>query len=101
MQPDRHGAPLPALTCDESRHPDGIPDAERADYERLLTRRNEVVAEHNDLIARRRTALAEYNHRVASHNDHVDAGNALAEESTPWRIVQGLWESVVGPSSDE
>ena len=60
-----------------------------------------MAAERNDLVARQHAAMAEYGQRVASHNDHVDDANALAEESTPWRVVRGLWESVAGPSPEE
>jgi hypothetical protein len=81
----------------EARYPDGLPAAERAEYERLLGRRNEVVGEHNDLIARRRSAVAEYTDRVGRHNARVEDANALARESAPWEIVQDLWASVVGP----
>lgn len=84
----------------EARYPDGIPAAERTDYDQLLGRRNEVVSEHNDLIARRRSAVSEYTDRVGRHNERVGDANALAEESTAWRIVQALWASVVGRSSD-
>jgi hypothetical protein len=89
------------VTALETRHPNGIPAAVRDDYDRLLTQRNEAAAEHNHLVSRRRTAMAEYDQRVATHNDHVEDANALAEESTPWRVVRGLWERVVGPPADE
>ena len=84
----------------EARHPDGIPAAERDDYDALLGRRNEVVSEHNDLIARRRAAVSEYTDSVGRHNARVEDANALAEESTPWRIVRGLWARLAGGASD-
>lgn len=84
----------------EARHPDGVPAGERAEYDQLLGRRNEVVSEHNDLIARRRSAVSEYTDRVGRHNARVEDANALAEESTPWRIVQELWASLVGTETD-
>ena len=84
----------------EARHLDGIPAAERDDYDALLGRRNEVVSEHNDLIARRRSAVQEYTDRAGRHNAHVADANALAEQGTPWRVVQGLWARVVGTATD-
>ena len=84
----------------EARHPDGIPAAVRDDYDALLGRRNEVVSEHNDLIARRRSAVQEYTDRAGRHNAHVADANALAEQGTPWRVVQGLWAHVVGTATD-
>jgi hypothetical protein len=89
------------VTAFEAQYPNGIPAAARDEYERLLGRRNEAAAERNDLVARQRTALTDYNQRVAAHNDHVGDANALAEESTGWQVVRGLWASVVGPSADE
>lgn len=89
------------VTAFEAQYPNGIPAASRDGYDRLLTRRNEVAAERNDLVARQRAAVGEYEQRVAAHNEHVDDANALADDSTPWRIVRSLWESVVGPSADE
>jgi hypothetical protein len=80
----------------EARNSDGIPAPQRDDYEALLGRRNEVVSEHNDLIARRRAAVSEYTDRVGRHNARVADANALAEESKPWRIMRGLWTSLVG-----
>jgi beta-glucosidase-like glycosyl hydrolase len=84
----------------EARNPDGIPAAEREDYDRLLGQRNEVVSEHNDLIARRRSAVQEYTERVGRHNARVESANAYAAQSTPWRIAQGLWASVIGGGND-
>jgi hypothetical protein len=80
----------------EAQHPDGIPAAERDEYERLLGRRNEVVSEHNDLIARRRSAVSEYTESVGRYNARVEDANGLAEQGSPWRVVQTLWASVVG-----
>jgi hypothetical protein len=80
----------------EARHPDGIPAAEREDYEQLLGRRNDVVGEHNDLIARRRSAVSEYTESVGRYNARVEDANDAAEQSSPWRVVQTLWASVVG-----
>ena len=80
----------------EARHPDGIPAAEREDYEQLLGRRNEVVSEHNDLIARRRSAVSEYTESVGRYNARVEDANDAAEQSSPWRVVRTLWASVVG-----
>jgi len=80
----------------ETQHPDGIPAAEREDYEQLLGRRNEVVSEHNDLIARRRSAVSEYTESVGRYNARVEDANDGAEQGSPWRVVQTLWASVVG-----
>ena len=84
----------------EARHLDGIPAAERDDYDALLGRRNEVVSEHNELIDRRRSAVQDYMHGVGRHDAHVEDANALAAKSTPWRLVQGLWARVVGTETD-
>jgi chromosome segregation ATPase len=89
------------LSAIEAQHPRGIPAAEREEYDRLLTRRNEIAAEHNDLVGRRRSAVRDYEDDVARHNARVDGANALAEESTPWRIVIGLWERVGGHPARE
>ena len=80
----------------EARNPDGIPAAEREDYEQLLGRRNEVVGEHNDLIARRRSAVSEYTESVGRYNARVEDANDQAAQSSAWRVVETLWASVVG-----
>jgi len=85
-----------SVSAFEARHPDGIPADERDEYERLLGRRNEVVSEHNDLIARRRAAVSEYTESVGRYNAQVEDANDAAEGSSPWRVVQTLWASVVG-----
>jgi beta-glucosidase-like glycosyl hydrolase len=84
----------------EARYPDGIPAAQRDEYDALLGRRNEVVSEHNELIVRRRSAVQDYMHGVGRHDAHVEDANALAAKSTPWRLVQGLWARVVGTETD-
>jgi chromosome segregation ATPase len=82
----------------EARHADGVPAAEREEYEQLVGRRNEVVSEHNDLIARRRSAVSEYSESVGRYNARVEDANEAAEASAPWRVVRTLWASVVGAS---
>jgi hypothetical protein len=81
----------------EAQYRTGVPAAARAEYDQVLQRRNEVAAEYNQLIDRRRSAVREYDEGVARHNAHVEDANALASESTPWAILQGLWRGVAGP----
>jgi septation ring formation regulator EzrA len=74
----------------EQAHPDGIPTDLYPDYEREISRYNNLVQTYNEALASYNTIFENYGSRIDHYNTMVEEANALAATlGSTWSV--GRW----------